>query len=101
MRKPVKEIENVLQNHGYSINNIICEVMKTFKLKTLCRQVGFQKEAGYSTSEILTLMLMLPLMLLKSCLLYTSDAADEEDSVDLGGRRIIKKKKKKKNKKSE
>ena len=30
-----------------------------------------------------------------TCLLYTSDAADEEDSVDLGGRRIIKKKKKK------
>eukprot|EP00658_Telonema_sp_P-2_P014361 TRINITY_DN15463_c0_g1_i8.p1 TRINITY_DN15463_c0_g1~~TRINITY_DN15463_c0_g1_i8.p1 ORF type:complete len:341 (-),score=97.67 TRINITY_DN15463_c0_g1_i8:68-1090(-) len=28
----------------------------------------------------------------KGCLLYTSDAADEEDSVDLGGRRIIKKK---------
>eukprot|EP00656_Telonema_subtile_P005819 TRINITY_DN1265_c0_g2_i3.p1 TRINITY_DN1265_c0_g2~~TRINITY_DN1265_c0_g2_i3.p1 ORF type:complete len:102 (+),score=10.57 TRINITY_DN1265_c0_g2_i3:3-308(+) len=28
------------------------------------------------------------------CLLYTSDAADEEDSVDLGGRRRIKKKKK-------
>ena len=26
------------------------------------------------------------------CLLYTSDAADEEDSVDLGGRRIIQKK---------
>ena len=26
------------------------------------------------------------------CLLYTSGAADEEDSVDLGGRRIIKKK---------
>eukprot|EP00656_Telonema_subtile_P006170 TRINITY_DN12834_c0_g2_i2.p1 TRINITY_DN12834_c0_g2~~TRINITY_DN12834_c0_g2_i2.p1 ORF type:complete len:711 (+),score=164.83 TRINITY_DN12834_c0_g2_i2:139-2271(+) len=31
-----------------------------------------------------------------ACLLYTSDAADEEDSVDLGGRRIIKKKKKEK-----
>eukprot|EP00658_Telonema_sp_P-2_P000737 TRINITY_DN10265_c0_g1_i1.p1 TRINITY_DN10265_c0_g1~~TRINITY_DN10265_c0_g1_i1.p1 ORF type:complete len:107 (-),score=28.89 TRINITY_DN10265_c0_g1_i1:70-390(-) len=31
---------------------------------------------------------------LRGCLLYTSDAADEEDSVDLGGRRIIKKKKK-------
>eukprot|EP00828_Plagiopyla_frontata_P011558 TRINITY_DN16400_c0_g1_i1.p1 TRINITY_DN16400_c0_g1~~TRINITY_DN16400_c0_g1_i1.p1 ORF type:complete len:249 (-),score=16.41 TRINITY_DN16400_c0_g1_i1:52-798(-) len=27
-----------------------------------------------------------------NCLLYTSDAADEEDSVDLGGRRITKKK---------
>ena len=34
------------------------------------------------------------------CLLYTSDAADERSSVDLGGRRIIKKKHKtKKNKK--
>ena len=28
-----------------------------------------------------------------SCLLYTSDAADERSSVDLGGRRIIKQKK--------
>ena len=30
--------------------------------------------------------------LLEPCLLYTSDAADERSSVDLGGRRIIKKK---------
>ena len=30
---------------------------------------------------------------LQNCLLYTSDAADERSSVDLGGRRIIKKKK--------
>ena len=29
-----------------------------------------------------------------TCLLYTSDAADERSSVDLGGRRIIKKNKK-------
>ena len=29
-----------------------------------------------------------------TCLLYTSDAADERSSVDLGGRRIIKKQKK-------
>ena len=38
---------------------------------------------------------------IRGCLLYTSDAADEEDSVDLGGRRIIKKKtiKKKKERK--
>ena len=32
------------------------------------------------------------LKLIRSCLLYTSDAADERSSVDLGGRRIIKKK---------
>ena len=30
----------------------------------------------------------------RACLLYTSDAADERSSVDLGGRRIIKKTKK-------
>ena len=29
----------------------------------------------------------------RGCLLYTSDAADERSSVELGGRRIIKKKK--------
>ena len=34
----------------------------------------------------------------KSCLLYTSDAADERSSVDLGGRRIITKKNKTKKK---
>ena len=32
-------------------------------------------------------------LLVGPCLLYTSDAADERSSVDLGGRRIIKKKK--------
>src|SRR5678816_1426292 len=35
------------------------------------------------------------MQILHTCLLYTSDAADERSSVDLGGRRIIKKKKKK------
>ena len=34
----------------------------------------------------------LPEMQIGNCLLYTSDAADERSSVDLGGRRIIKKK---------
>ena len=32
------------------------------------------------------------LNIIYTCLLYTSDAADERSSVDLGGRRIIKKK---------
>ena len=38
------------------------------------------------------------IMRVMGCLLYTSDAADERSSVDLGGRRIIQKKKKKKKK---
>eukprot|EP00658_Telonema_sp_P-2_P031666 TRINITY_DN23647_c0_g1_i1.p1 TRINITY_DN23647_c0_g1~~TRINITY_DN23647_c0_g1_i1.p1 ORF type:complete len:201 (-),score=19.71 TRINITY_DN23647_c0_g1_i1:6-608(-) len=44
--------------------------------------------AGHVESEPAPYSALIP------CLLYTSDAADEEDSVDLGGRRIIKKKKK-------
>ena len=36
-----------------------------------------------------------------TCLLYTSDAADERSSVDLGGRGIIKKNNTKKKKKTE
>eukprot|EP00658_Telonema_sp_P-2_P053633 TRINITY_DN4221_c0_g1_i1.p1 TRINITY_DN4221_c0_g1~~TRINITY_DN4221_c0_g1_i1.p1 ORF type:complete len:199 (-),score=45.22 TRINITY_DN4221_c0_g1_i1:59-655(-) len=76
---------------------------------------NFPLEADHNQAAFLTLSLTLTLTLTRSltiegpnphhdprprahpgihsCLLYTSDAADEEDSVDLGGRRIIKKKK--------
>ena len=36
-----------------------------------------------------------PFSVFRTCLLYTSDAADERSSGDLGGRRVIQKKKKK------
>eukprot|EP00658_Telonema_sp_P-2_P038405 TRINITY_DN2756_c0_g1_i2.p1 TRINITY_DN2756_c0_g1~~TRINITY_DN2756_c0_g1_i2.p1 ORF type:complete len:107 (+),score=31.96 TRINITY_DN2756_c0_g1_i2:173-493(+) len=59
------------------------------ELQGLCRDLFLQldkdRDGSISTREV---------GLLLTCLLYTSDAADEEDSVDLGGRRIIKKKKK-------
>ena len=45
-----------------------------------------QSRLLYWTVELLAAALLI------FCLLYTSDAADEEDSVDLGGRRLIKKK---------
>ena len=74
MRKPIQEVQKVLQTHNYSINNIIFEVMKTFKFKTLCCRVGFQKQDGYSASEIINLILILPLMLLNSVhALYKSE----------------------------
>src|SRR5665648_508678 len=52
-----------------------------------------RSDAGASVG---TYLVLAALNRVVACLLYTSDAADEEDSVDLGGRRIIKKKKKKK-----
>eukprot|EP00658_Telonema_sp_P-2_P037882 TRINITY_DN27222_c0_g1_i1.p1 TRINITY_DN27222_c0_g1~~TRINITY_DN27222_c0_g1_i1.p1 ORF type:complete len:194 (-),score=59.62 TRINITY_DN27222_c0_g1_i1:78-659(-) len=47
------------------------------------------KKKGHNTAAS-----VVPTDQYNGCLLYTSDAADEEDSVDLGGRRIIKKKNK-------
>ena len=57
----------------------------------------FTSEASTQTSEIPDLDQYLPTY---RCLLYTSDAADERSSVDLGGRRIIKKKKQTENRSS-
>ena len=48
----------------------------------------------FQRSQMTPLIALIALLLgLFACLLYTSDAADERSSVDLGGRRIIKKKK--------
>ena len=47
--------------------------------------------AGYHAA-IRAAQLGLKTACIDACLLYTSDAADERSSVDLGGRRIIKKK---------
>ena len=53
---------------------------------------GLDNVSGRSGADELNSWLLIGIYLYKICLLYTSDAADEEDSVDLGGRRIIKKK---------
>ena len=56
-------------------------VLKTgVESPNVCRSITLSNEAAVA----------------KTCLLYTSDAADERSSVDLGGRRIIKKKKREK-----
>ena len=60
----------VLNLFGYAIGFGIGNVLGI----TIEQKIGF----GYAQLNI--------------CLLYTSDAADERSSVDLGGRRIIKKK---------
>ena len=49
-------------------------------------------EPSIDTSSLYIMLILDPS---SSCLLYTSDAADDLLCVDLGGRRIIKKKKKK------
>ena len=64
MRDNATEIKKVLDEHQYSINTIIVEVMGTFKLNSIIRKAGFAKQDGYGVAEILALMIMLPLLLL-------------------------------------
>ena len=74
MRENATEIKKVLDEHQYSINAIIFEVMGTFKLKSIIRKAGFAKQDGYGVAEILALMIMLPLLLLNRVhSLYRSD----------------------------
>jgi len=66
VRQDINEVKKVLDKYGYSINNIICDVMKIFKFKTICCKTGMVKNDGYSASDIITLMILFPLMLLNS-----------------------------------
>eukprot|EP00658_Telonema_sp_P-2_P028944 TRINITY_DN22081_c0_g1_i1.p1 TRINITY_DN22081_c0_g1~~TRINITY_DN22081_c0_g1_i1.p1 ORF type:complete len:283 (+),score=60.50 TRINITY_DN22081_c0_g1_i1:128-976(+) len=63
-----------------------CGSLHTLNLSS-CKSITDVSELGHCGS-----LHTLDLTGCRGCLLYTSDAADEEDSVDLGGRRIIKKK---------
>ena len=62
---------------------------------TLTNLAGHKFPSGYPARRAFVEIIVLSAEN-DTCLLYTSDAADERSSVDLGGRRIIKKKKLKK-----
>ncbi|MFZ3591903.1 IS4 family transposase, partial [Bacillus sp. DJP31] len=66
MQNNVKEIEKIFQSHGFSIDSIIQNAMKEFKFRSLCHRVGFKKQQGHSVTDIMTLLLLLPLMLITS-----------------------------------
>jgi len=68
MRQSLNEIKNVIDKHKYTIDNIICVIMKKFNFKTICWKTGASKFKGdgYKISEIITVMVMFPLILLKT-----------------------------------
>ena len=70
------EIGAVLNSQNYPIYNIIIETLKIFKFKGLIYMAGIRKECGFSTSKVLTLLVLLPLMTLKNVhQLYQSEYA--------------------------
>ncbi len=66
MQLNINEIQKVLVERNYSINNIIFDIMKKFKFKSLCCDIKVKKADRYSTSEIITFLVLIPLMLLKT-----------------------------------
>ena len=79
---------------GKVIDGQTNEVLSGVQISTTPPTSSFitQQDGSFSLSDLLPGQYRI-------CLLYTSDAADERSSVDLGGRRIIKKKNTKKKKK--
>ena len=66
MKINTDEVKNVLEKHDYKIHSMTFDVMKKFGFKTLCCRTGMTKNCGFSVSEIIALMIIFPLMLLKS-----------------------------------
>ena len=81
------------ERNSVSINSSDTSISKSTQLDYA---VPASKIASLSSGEFVGMVADDPD---NNCLLYTSDAADERSSVDLGGRRIIKKKTKENKKK--
>src|SRR5678816_3941869 len=82
-----KLLEITLQTNDYKMKGAVnakegLQVAKNINPDLILLDLGLPDESGHVVLEKLREWY--------TCLLYTSDAADERSSVDLGGRRIIK-----------
>ena len=62
----IKHIEPVIQKHSNDLNFIIFDFLTKFKIKNICGQSHIQKSQGYSTIELLFIVLSMPFMLVTS-----------------------------------
>src|SRR5665648_436047 len=80
--------QHTVLTRGKTIRDVLKEAFKgMFDLEAETQRI-YDRMGSVSESEMNKLLE--DVGEIQSCLLYTSDAADEEDSVDLGGSRIIK-----------
>ena len=100
---PFSEVEEVIEDsYGYPWQEVFSQIEKETLGSASIAQVhramlktGEEVVVKVQRKGIYDTMARDIGLLHKACLLYTSDAADEEDSVNLGGRRNIKKKEQK------
>ena len=66
MRQDVNEIKKVMDMHQYSLDSIIADMLKLFNFKSLCWQAGCRKHDGYSVTQVISILLMLPFMMVST-----------------------------------
>ena len=80
-----REILNILDDRNFPINKIFA--VASSRSDGLKISYGSEKELEVQSLDTFNFK---KIELVLSCILYTSDAADEGLGVDLGGRRLIK-----------
>ena len=66
MQPDLSEVGKVLETHEYSMTSVWLDAAKTFKLPSIIKKVGFEKAQGYSVTEIIMLIMLLPFLVLNS-----------------------------------
>jgi len=101
MRQDLNEIKEIFHSHNYDVNTILQKNIKKFKLKFAFLKYGIQKNQGFDVLEIVTLLLILPLLALRSihhlyCSHYNKIANMHKDTLyrlknncDIDWRRIL------------
>ena len=62
MQQDLSEVGKVLETHEYSMTSVWLDAANTFKLPSMIKQAGFEKAQGYSVTEMIMMMMLLPFL---------------------------------------
>ncbi len=62
----IKEIKSIFEKQGKNVGDTLFDIFKCFNMKKLCSSLGYQKQSGYKLSSILTVLLLFPIMMIKT-----------------------------------
>ncbi len=64
MQHDLSEVGKILETHEDSMTSVWLDAAKTFKLPSIIKQAGFEKSQGYSVTEMIVLVMLLPFLVL-------------------------------------
>jgi len=62
----IQEIKSIFENQSESVGDTIFDLLKCFKMTKLCRSLGVVKTMGYSIPDLITILIMFPVMMIKT-----------------------------------